>query len=546
MKDIKKLSVALALVLSQPLYAVENSTQLSQELHQLKSQTSELIKLLIQEGVLSSDKATALMAKAEENARNSYQTSTDVVAGNSKDMPPQVEPGVVRVPYIPQYIRDQIRDEVRMGLKEDVTRDVLSEAKTKQWGVPGAWPDWIKTIKPYGDIRFRMQSDAFEDDNASDILNISAINDAGGQVQAGDDVFLNTTEDRERTRLRFRFGLKAKITESILVDARFTTGKEGDPVSRNQTLEQYKSSSSFNLDRAYVKYTSQIKDVELTAGRMPNPWFSTDLIWDSDVNFDGLAGTYRWLRTDNIYDEEERAFDPFITLGAFSLQESEFSTDDKWLLAGQVGFDYLFDNQDKLKVGLAYYDYQNIEGKINDPFSTEFDFTAPEFLQFGNTLIDIDSEDGEELYALASDFDQLALTASYDITRFVPTHIIVDAEYVKNVGFDKDLRDSNGNKVSDKSDGYKLKVTVGWPKVRKRHDWQASLAYKYLERDAVLDAFTDSDFRLGGTDAKGYILTGKYGLARNTWLQLRMLVADEIDGKPYGARTLQVDLNTKF
>ena len=76
-------------------------------------------------------------------------------------------------------------------------------------------------------------------------------------------------------------------------------------------------------------------------------------------------------------------------------------------------------------------------------------------------------------------------------------------------------------------------------------------------RDAVLAAFTDSDFHQGGTDAKGYELKFDYGIADNTWFTLRWLSSDEIDGDSYpdhfglgrgklAIDTLQLDLNAKF
>ena len=42
------------------------------------------------------------------------------------------------------------------------------------------------------------------------------------------------------------------------------------------------------------------------------------------------------------------------------------------------------------------------------------------------------------------------------------------------------------------------------------------------------------------------MIGGKYGVARNTWLQLRYLSSEAIDGPPLGIDTLQVDLNAKF
>ena len=64
--------------------------------------------------------------------------------------------------------------------------------------------------------------------------------------------------------------------------------------------------------------------------------------------------------------------------------------------------------------------------------------------------------------------------------------------------------------------------------------------------DAVLDAFTDSDFHLGGTDTKGYILGGSFGIDKNTWFTMRWLSADPIDGPPLSIDVLQADLNARF
>ena len=76
--------------------------------------------------------------------------------------------------------------------------------------------------------------------------------------------------------------------------------------------------------------------------------------------------------------------------------------------------------------------------------------------------------------------------------------------------------------------------------------WRALIGYRYLQRDAVIDAYTDSDFHFGGTDATGYYFVGEYGLANRVWARLRYLSANAIDGATLGIDTLQIDLNTRF
>jgi hypothetical protein len=76
--------------------------------------------------------------------------------------------------------------------------------------------------------------------------------------------------------------------------------------------------------------------------------------------------------------------------------------------------------------------------------------------------------------------------------------------------------------------------------------WRGRVGYRYLQRDAVIDGYTDSDFHFGGTNARGYYVTADYGLAHNLWMRLRYLSANEIDGPIYDVDTLQIDMNTSF
>ncbi len=93
-------------------------------------------------------------------------------------------------------------------------------------------------------------------------------------------------------------------------------------------------------------------------------------------------------------------------------------------------------------------------------------------------------------------------------------------------------------------------MSIGRPAIETFDKWKAPwkvfLYYKYLEADAVVDAFTDSDFHLGGTNTKGWILGTEFGLMKNTWLTLRWLTADEIEGPPLAIDVLQVDLNASY
>jgi len=517
----------------------------TQNLTELRQSLVNLVETLVQEGVLTREKADTILRKAL--AKPGTGTAPAAVGAPAAPEGAPLKPGEVRVPYVPEVVKEQIREQVRA--------DVMVQAKQEHWGVPGALPEWLDRISWYGDVRLRWQKDSFAKSNAPDTYyNYQNINNKRTINLQPQDLFLNTTEDRERLRLRVRLGMTAKVNDETTATARIATGSLTNPVSTTQTLGNSFDPYQVVLDQGYLKYQPSSSALTLWGGRMPNPWFSTDLVWADDLSFDGLAASVRPLQFGEVTDAE-RAFDPYITVGMFPIQEVELSKNDKWLYAAQLGFDWALQNESRFKFGLAYYDYQHIVGQhqpVQDSHS--LDYTAPQFLQKGNTLylINFDTDPTAALYGLASDFKEVNATASLDIATFDPTRLVLTADYVKNVGYDQDtiLQRTNGlsptNPIEPRTKGYQLKFTAGWPETDRPGRWQVFTAYKYLERDAVLDAFTDPDFHLGGTDTRGWILGGSYGLQDNIWLRLRYLTADPIDGPPLGIDVLQLDLNAKF
>lgn len=528
---------------------------------------NDLLQLLVKEGVVNQEKLKELADKIKTRERKQTETAVEPVAAEQRDQKTEAPGGVVRVPYIPSFVRDEIRDQVRVGLKEDVTKDVLAQAKTERWGIPGVTPEWVDRIKLYGDMRLRVHGDRFGSDNVPfSYPNLNGVNSSATTTPTENySNFYNTTEDRYRLRARFRLGVKAKITQTVEAGGRMVTGSQSDPGSANQTIGTYNAKYPTDFDLAYLSYKSIDKDLFLAGGRIKNPFISTDLIWHPDLTFEGLAGTWWMLRSENIQDEFRR-FDPFITAGVFPVQEINESSKDKWLYATQLGFDYTFSDQSKAEFTVAYYDYNNMRGKLNEDIDApnQMDYTAPAYFQKGNTVFNIANtllNSTAARYALASDYRLANVLLSYDYAGFAPLHVITTADYVKNIGFDrKRVSELVGEDVAPKTEGYEFKVAVGWPEVRKRFDWQVSLAYKYLERDAAIDAFTDSDFHLGGTDGKGYTLRFEYGLTDDVSLGLRWISTDAIDGvligypvsnatgqrTPLAVDTLLIDLNAKF
>jgi hypothetical protein len=351
---------------------------------------------------------------------------------------------------------------------------------------------------------------------------------------------------------------------------RLATGNIRNPVSTNQTLGNTGARYEFTVDRAFLKYNlvddNKFNWLSLVGGRMANPWFTggSELVWDEDLSFEGAAATVRQRIGGTEMADSLGSKGPtvFATAGIFPLQASAgLSGRDKWLFGGQAGLDWGFDNQDSMKVGFAYFDYRNVQAKLNknivntcDTNTADMTQSAPQFMQFGNSLTSICNQGtlgspgtAGGLVGLASNYRIFNVNALYDVALFSPVHLKFSADYAKNVGFNQQaILSYTGQDITDQTNAWQFKVDVGWPKVNAAGNWNVFTAYKYLERDAVLDAYTDSDFHLGGTNTKGWMIGGNYGLMKNVWVTGRWLTADVITGPRYGVDVVQLDLNTRF
>ena len=131
-----------------------------EDLMQLRATTLNLIEALVKEGVLSQEGADRLLSQAKQQAATEMQAVERSEAQAGVD-----DSKVVRVPYVPQFVRDEIRNQVRNDLRADVVEDVLAQGRQERWGVPESLPEWTRNIKFSGDIRLRAQGDLFADGN---------------------------------------------------------------------------------------------------------------------------------------------------------------------------------------------------------------------------------------------------------------------------------------------------------------------------------------------------------------------------------------------
>jgi hypothetical protein len=481
----------------------------------------ELVRILVEKGLLKPEEAAAMLRRKGEAGFFPLTALTEIL--KSKGLLTSEEAariGQAQAGRPPAAVPAEPKKEDREKMKAEIKEEAVKEAKT-------AVPEWVKRIRFGGDIRLRYQGDFFDENNADFVK------------PSDPSQLLNSKEDRNRFRVRARLGATAKVNDQIEAGLRLSTGTTSDPVSNNQTMGNYFNNYTVVFDRAYVK-VNPFSRLTLWGGRFANPWFHSYLVWDPDVAFDGFAADWRGPFL--------KSLSGFATAGAFPLQELEFTQHDKWLFGGQAGLEFKPKKWMTGKLGVAYYDYRNTQGEPNDPARPgEKDYTAPQFQQKGNTLFDIDPSAGLKL-ALASEYRELNVTATLDFAFWDPVRIQFVGDYVKNLAFDRaEVASLTGNPdVKESTEGYLLGLSVGYPRARAWKQWRSFLEYRYLEADAVLDAFTDSDFHLGGTNAQGWVLGGEFGLARNVWTSIKWVTSNEIEGPPFSVDSLFIDLNASF
>lgn len=541
--------------------------------------TVNLINRLVQKGVLTQAEAAEMIQQAEADAAAASQTAA--ARADLAALPPEPTPEEeARITYIPEYVRNQMRDQIK--------QELMAQAREESWTKESA-PDWTSKFRIFGDIRGRYDGTFFPEgnDNTGGFPNFNAIN-TGAPFDTKGNQFspqYNVDQDRHRSRIRARIGTDIMLGDGFNAGFRIATGDSNSPTSTNQTLGS--SGGNFSkyavwLDRAFISYDAGPGDgQELTflLGRFDNPFFSSEILWDDDLGFDGLA-----LRGKADINDKAKAF---FTAGYFpvyntdfnfaSNQPEKFESTDKWLAGAQLGVDWKIADHLTAKIGAAYYDFMDIEGKLSSPFipltssdAGDTDTTRPSFAQRGNTYMALRNIDNStsandfgnrnqfQYFGLASEFRNVVLTGKLEYDGYDPYRLSLLGEFTKNIAFDSsgtagrainNRGATSGSGVGEFEGGdmaWYMALQFGKPALQAFGDWQAAFGYRYVESDAVVDGFTDSDFGGGGTNLQGFTIGGSFALTPAMRIGLRWMSSDEIAGPPLSSDILQFDINAKF
>jgi hypothetical protein len=310
-----------------------------------------------------------------------------------------------------------------------------------------AVPAWVSAVTPKADFRFRHE------------------------IIDGEGMTL-----RNRERIRARVGVVVALPPDVDLVVGLASGNDGDPVSTNQTLGGAFSKKPVWLDLAYADWhPSWAPGLRLVLGHMKNPFYApakSELVWDTDLNFEGAA--LAWSRAFG-------GLEPFVATTLSILDEREKSK-DALLLGAQAGLRGTFlDGRLWFTAGGSYDDYTNTRGA-----TAYFDATKG----YGNSVADADPDDKSNPVTYVNDYNLVEGFVEVG-GKILGFPVATVAHVVKNLDPDDDGL------------GWLVGAVMG--KATKQA-WSYELRYSYrvVQKDAVLGAFTESDFRGGGADGEGH------------------------------------------
>jgi hypothetical protein len=215
----------------------------------------------------------------------------------------------------------------------------------------------ISKITVYGDLRLRYE---LRDGSTP----AGATGNGGALLTHGD------SQDDNRWRYRVRVGMRGNLSDDFFFGLRLSTNPTNNR-SGNVTFGHSDSAGPFGkdqglpaLDMVYLGWHAT-DDITLIGGQMPNPLYTTDLVWDDNINPAGAAE--KW---DHVFDGN---WDAFATAGQFVYQAGggngvtntlggPVNFSNTFMYVEQAGFRFNFDATTFFKAAATLYTYSGTVG----------------------------------------------------------------------------------------------------------------------------------------------------------------------------------------
>lgn len=379
---------------------------------------------------------------------------------------------------------------------------------------------------------------------------------------------VDQSQDRFRERIRLRFNADARLNDQLNGGFSLASGDLNDPISTNQTVNQFDTRKPIAIDRAYATYNpAWFRPLTLTGGKFAYPWFNTELLWDKDLNPEGAGETLAFnVETPALRKISVVGFQlPFAeNKGTLPTNKSYYNT---MVYGEQLQTFWQFGSRVKLSAYTGYYDWKFADSVAFSLLAANSSSPADGLLLLRSagesnsiaTVTTTNSVTGAKTITsaqFASKFGILDSLAEIDIRtprERWPVSFIGD--FAQNTRACENVANIPAGAVftapcdPHARHGYWLETSVG--RTQKKGDWQFSYTRIVIQREAVLGAFNYSEI-FPSSDAEIHRPEILYQLFDNVTLQLNGLFGRPLAdaGNPVPVQPLwerlQFDMTYKF
>ncbi len=462
-----------------------------------------------------------------------------------------------------RIITDQEAEELRGELTKDFSATPAGKLKMS---TP------ITELEIYGDTRVRYE---YRGGRTADGTPLAA---PGAGVAAFRD-----WQERSRERYRLRLGIRGTLVDDWFFGLRLETSQS--PRSTNVTIADdttagpfAKTSDGINVGQAYFGYKG-IRDVTLTVGRMPNPLVTTLMVWDGDINPEGVAEQWKhsynlsfgggstsaapsgkddkavaaissepWkLKIDVFANFAQLVYDdanPENPLGQRGFTNGRLTPNtDAWLFAWQVGAKFNFPKNFYLQLAPVLYNYTG----LGDNFNAFYRGGSP---LVTNTVSLAQNQTG------ANSLLVLEVPAEFGF-KIGELPFKIFGDFAVNFEGDKRAEAAGTPGKGDERYAYQIGAAIG--QLKAKHDWQLQAYYMHSEQYALDPNLVDSDFFDSRVNIEGFVVQAGYAISDAVVFNLSYGYGWRTDGSlgtggagDIGINPLekyhvfQADLNVKF
>lgn len=299
-----------------------------------------------------------------------------------------------------------------------------------------------------------------------------------------------TTDEQRRERFRFRLNGDFSMVKNWTAGFALETGSAAD--SGNQTFVGGNDDSAIALARAYVGW-KPMREASLTLGKFKNPFYTTDMIWDGDINPQGASETYT------------------LEIGGKSGKDSIdfragqiYMMDNKESALGASGRDsYLFSQQ---AVGTLYFGGNNANSVVFAP--GYMFYTNSSVSGFGNETAWAGNPKYYNIFTAPGEVNFAGVAGE-------GTAIKTYWDFAYNFTGNNQVRKGYGIARSYSTDktAWLLGVAYTYGTGKLQGDYSLKADYREIGVGAIDPNISDSDFAFGNLNQKGFKVSASYNIA---------------------------------